>query len=142
MKLKGRNCEFLRNEVKFLERIISKDGYRSDPEQVSALVKMKENPPKTVGELKQILGFLGYYCRYVKNFSREAKILYDLLCIPEDMKSRNRSKGHPSSRTKIVWESKHQYVLESLTNMLMSPPVMAISDFDQPFILHTDASGT
>ena len=102
VKLKGRKCDFFKNEVKFLGRIISKDGYRVDPEQMSALAKMKENPPKTVGELRQILGFLEYYRRYVKNFSREAKILDDLLRIPEDMKSRNKLKGHPSSKSKIV----------------------------------------
>lgn len=142
MKLKGRKCHFFKTEVKLLGRIISKDEYCIDPEQMSALVKMKENPPKTIGELRQILGFLGYYRCYVKNFSREAKFLYDLLRVPENMKSSNILKGHPSSKRKILWENKHQDVLESLINTLMSPPVMAFPDYEKPFILYTDASGT
>ena len=126
----------------FLGRIISRDGYRIDPKQVSALEKLRENPPTTVRELKQIPGFVGYYRRYVKSFSREMKILYDLLRIPETMQSSNRPKGHLSSKIKILWGRKHQDVLDRVITTLMSPPVMAFPDFEQPFILHTDASST
>ena len=103
-----------------------------DPAQVSA--PAKKNPSKTVGELSQVLRFVGCYRRYVKNFSREAKILYDLLRIPEDiedMENRNKSKGHPSSKTTIAWDSKLKDVLESLIKRLMSPPAMAFPDFFQ-----------
>ena len=38
------------------------------------------------------------------------------------------------------WTEEHQLVLENLIQQLTSPPVMANSDFKEPFILHTDAS--
>lgn len=34
----------------------------------------------------------------------------------------------------------HQGVLEELVDMLTHPPILAYPDFDQPFVLHTDAS--
>ncbi|CAI5636989.1 unnamed protein product [Oreochromis niloticus] len=34
----------------------------------------------------------------------------------------------------------HQRALEQLVDMLVHPPVLAYPDFDQPFVLHTDAS--
>ena len=59
-------------------RLISKDRYRADPQDSIALKKFC-TPPKTVGELRSLLGFLGYYHCYVKNFSKILKPLYDLL---------------------------------------------------------------
>lgn len=44
------------------------------------------------------------------------------------------------SRTPIVWAPEHQQILEQLVNGLTHPPVLAYPDFDQPFVLHTDAS--
>ena len=61
-----------------MERLISKDGYGADLQDSIALEKFRA-PPKTVGELHLLLGFLGCYCFYVKNFSKILKPLYDLL---------------------------------------------------------------
>ena len=60
-----------------LGRLISKDGYRPDPENVSALNACKISP-KTVGNLRSLLGFLGYYRNFVKDFSRKLKPVYEL----------------------------------------------------------------
>ena len=58
--------------------LISKDGYRADPQDSIALEKFRA-PPKTVSELRSLLCFLGYYRCSVKNFSKILKPLYDLL---------------------------------------------------------------
>lgn len=42
------------------------------------------------------------------------------------------------SRVPIDWTPEHQ-ILEQLVDMLTHPPVLAYPDFDQPFVLHTDA---
>ena len=63
---------------------------------------LKDNPPKTVGDVRKIVGLLGYYRRYIKNFAKIAKLLYELLQIPKsDGKSRNNSKGQRPSRDKV-----------------------------------------
>ena len=59
-------------------RIISKDDYQADPNDAAALENFRK-PPKTVGELRSLLEFLGYYRGYVKNFSIILKPIYDLL---------------------------------------------------------------
>ena len=48
--------------------------------------------------------------------------------------------GQKSSKQRIEWMDQHQQVLEKLLDALVSPPVMAFPDHDQPFIVHTDAS--
>ena len=78
IKLNPLKCDFFKNEIKYLVRLISKNGYCPDPENSIALEKRKI-PPKTVGELRTLLGFLGYYRDYVQNFSQRLKPLYELL---------------------------------------------------------------
>ena len=68
IKLNLKKCVFFKREVRYLGRLISEEGYRPDPENTKALDRCKE-PPKNVGELRTLLGFLGYYRTYVKDFS-------------------------------------------------------------------------
>lgn len=78
IKLRSDKCVFVKQEVRYLGRLISGDGYRPDPVDTLALEKFR-CPPKTIGELRSLLGFLGYYRCYVKEFSKRMKPLYDLL---------------------------------------------------------------
>ena len=103
-----------------------------------------KKPPKTVGDVRSLLGFVGYYRSFIKNFSQRAKILYDLLCKDKTdtcngkkMKAKNIQR--PSS-DKVDWTSEHQSVLEELLKQLKEPPIMAYADFALPFFVHCDAS--
>ena len=79
IKLNVSKCNnFFKWKVKYLGQIISKDGYQADPDDAVALENVWK-PPKTVRELRSLLGFLKYYQGYVKNFSIILKPLYDLL---------------------------------------------------------------
>ena len=65
--------------------MVSEHGYKVDPASDEVIDKLKE-PPKTIGHLQKLLGFIGYYRSFIKDFSRIAKPLYDLLCkdkVPE-----------------------------------------------------------
>ncbi len=79
VKLKPRKCDMFKNEVRYLGRIVSAEGSRIDPADTVAVTALKEKRPSTVGELRKILGLLSYYRQYIKDFSRIAKPLYDLL---------------------------------------------------------------
>ena len=98
VKLKLKKCKFFKKEVAFLGRPVSEHGYRIDPENTKAVSTLKDNPPKTVGDLRKTVGLFGYYCHYIKDFAKIAKPLYELLQVPKSNgKSRNNSKGqHPS----------------------------------------------
>ena len=153
VKLKPRKCTLFRKEVSFFGRVVSADGYKLDPSGIAPVLNLAKNPPKTVGEVCQIIGLLRYYCKYIKDFSHIAKPIYDLLAtklVKEDIvkvRSHSRSKGKrdsgqlPSNHP-INWTEEHQVVLEHLTKHLTSPPVMAYPNFEEPFLLHTDAPET
>ena len=69
VKLRADKCAFMKREVRYLGRLVSGDGFRVDPKDTDALERFRE-PPKTVGELRSLLGLFGYYRCYVKNFAR------------------------------------------------------------------------
>ena len=134
VKLNPNKCVFFKREIKYLGRLISEAGYRPDPENSEALEKCKE-PGKNVGELRALLGFLGYYRTYVKDFSRKLKSVYDLLQSKEGEKQMN-------SKTKIDVTPEHQKAINDVLDYLRSPEVIAYPDFELPFVVHCDASET
>lgn len=145
IKLKPSKCRFFEKEVKYLGRIVSADGHRSDPADVQAVETLREKRPKTVGELRQVLGLVGYYRKYIPNFSKQAGPLYNLLSFPPDQKThrnKNPKKNEHilSSKQPIEWREHHQDILNGLIDSLLKAAVMAFPDFETPFVLHTDAS--
>ena len=79
---------------------------------------MKQLNPKTVGELRRILGFAGhgYYRSFIVDFARIAKPLYHLIRNPgtkAPMQNGNvKGKGQAPSNQEIKWTEEHQAVLE------------------------------
>ena len=147
IKLKPSKCKLFRREVCFLGRIVSKDGYRVDPSGITAVTSLAEKQPKTVGEVRQLMGFLSYYRRYIPNFAYLAKPLYELLNKPKtENKSKYTARRVPDKRnrqlpsaTAIVWTETHQQSLRELIGHLTNPPIMAYPDYEKLFIVHTDA---
>uniref|UniRef100_A0A3B3IJJ6 Gypsy retrotransposon integrase-like protein 1 n=2 Tax=Oryzias latipes TaxID=8090 RepID=A0A3B3IJJ6_ORYLA len=152
VKLKPTKCEIFRDRVKFLGKIVTKDGYCMDPAEVAPVLALKDRKPKTVGDLRKMLGFLSYYRPYIPNFSRIAKPLYSLMTIDRKTSSEikraisNQKKGKRNkaeqllSSTPINWSRQHQDVLCELIEYLVCPPLLGYPDFESPFILHCDAS--
>ena len=54
-------CDVFKNEVHYLGKVISADGYRMDNKEVAAVQALKTKPPTNIRELRKPLGFLGYY---------------------------------------------------------------------------------
>lgn len=53
---------------------------------------------------------------------------------------RSKEKGQLHSRTPVVWTAEHRSIVSKFVDLLTSPPVLAYSNFDLLFVLHTDAS--
>src|SRR3954469_4317302 len=60
-------CEFLLKEVGFLGHVVSGDGVAVDPSKVSTV--MEWETPESVGDIHSFRGLVGYYMRFIENFS-------------------------------------------------------------------------
>lgn len=129
-KIETRKCQLLQKEVKFLGHCVSYKGIAPDPEKVTAVQGW--SAPKTVREVRAFLGFVGYYGRFVKDFSKIAKPLNALLAGT----GRPRGRASPS----VTWSPECEAAFQRLKAELLKAPILAYADFSQPFILYTDAS--
>lgn len=109
VKLTPRKCEVLRNQVWFLGRLVTKDGYMMDPADIAPVQALKERTSKTVGEVRNLLWFLSYYQSYIKNLSRKATPLYLLLAEKKTSKGKvqMKRKGEKWPRTACVVTANH-----------------------------------
>ena len=61
IKIKAKKCDFFKKEVKYLVWIVSQEAYCADPKNIRPIVSLTERTTKTVGEVRQLMGLLGYY---------------------------------------------------------------------------------
>lgn len=116
--------------MKFLGHCVSQDGVSPDPEKVSAVQEWQA--PKRVRQVRAFLGFVGYYRRFIKDFSKIAKPLNELLV------GTGRPRGRQSPP--ITWGPECESAFQRLKTELLQAPILAYADFAQPFTLYTDAS--
>jgi hypothetical protein len=114
--------DFLRNEVKYLGHIVTDNSVQPGPEKINCVVNYPT--PSNTKELKSFLGLIGYYRRFVKDFSKIAKPLTNFL-----------KKDKP-----YTWTNVCQDAFEQFRNILVSKPLLQYPDFAQPFNITTDAS--
>lgn len=120
-------------KVKYVGHVVSKNGIEPDPEKIEKVVNWPR--PTKPDEVRQFLGFVGYYRRFIKDFTKIAKPLNELMP-PTTQKSRKNSKTPPSWK----WEDKHEKSFQQLKAHLSSPPILGYPDYNLRFELHTDAS--
>ena len=61
-------CEFWLTEVKFLWHMVSASGVSVDPKKVEVMMSWER--PKSVFEIRNFLGFDGYYGIFIEDFSQ------------------------------------------------------------------------
>ena len=67
LKLKEVKCNFLKKHIQYLGHIISGEGITPLPENLESIQKIL--PPQTPKEVKQFLGLIGDYRKFVPRFS-------------------------------------------------------------------------
>ena len=122
LQLKEVKCNFLKKHIEYLGHIISGKGITLVPEKLESIQKMP--PPKTPKEVKQFLGLIGYYCKFVLRFSDLAQPLNALT-----------RKDVTFEWTPICQES-----FEMLKTSLMKEPIMTYPNPSLPYGLFTDTS--
>ena len=130
LKLRPEKCQFLQKEVKFLGHVVSGHGVSPDPEKVAAVQEW--NTPTTAKQVHSFLGFVGYYRRFIKDFSKIAKPLHELLV--------GRGRKQRGGSLPINWTNECETAFQLLKRELLQAPILAYADFTRPFTLYTDAS--
>ena len=122
LQLKAKKCTFMQTEVGFLGHIVGRTGLACDPEKLSAVQNWHE--PNRVKAVRQFVGFVGYYRRFVKNF---AELVEPLVALTR--------KGAP-----FIWTDEQQTAFDALKACLLSAPILGFPTEEGRFVLDTDAS--
>ncbi|WJZ90962.1 hypothetical protein VitviT2T_010076 [Vitis vinifera] len=105
-----------------LGHIISKNGIEVDKAKVELIVKLP--PPTNVKGIRQFLGHVGFYRRFIKDFSKISKPLCELLV----------------KDAKFVWDEKCQRSFEELKQFLTTAPIVRAPNWKLPFEVMCDSS--
>ncbi|KAL8587250.1 hypothetical protein ACOMHN_013334 [Nucella lapillus] len=112
IKLKPSKCKVFQHEVKFLGQIVSADGFRMDQTDIQAVLALKHQRPRNIGEVRRLLGFIGYFRKYIPSFSRRARKLFELL-ETKDQKTTRKKNRQPASSTPVSWTEEHSSVYKT-----------------------------
>ncbi len=108
--------------VEFLGRIVDKNGVHVEDQKVE---KVRDAiPPTTRKELRPFLVLASYYRKFIPGFAKTAKKLNEKT--PDNVK--------------FVWSEEMQTAFEELKEKLTSAPVLACPNYEEPFVVCTDAS--
>ena len=122
LKMKMSKCKFFQGQADYLGHIVSAEGVRTNPEKVEAIIAMKA--PTDVKRVRGFLGMIGYYRRFIKNFSDIATPLTALT-----------KKGAP-----FKWTPECQAAFERLKQDMVSAPILRYPNPNLPYLVYTDAS--
>ena len=111
---------------------MSGKGISTNPKKVEAVAKWPT--PKTVYDVRSFLGFVGYYRRFIRNFSKIAKPIREVITGLENQSKRSAKK------TFVEWTEAADSAFEHLKKLCISTPILAYPDYKLPFVLHTDSS--
>lgn len=115
-------CEFMRKEVAYLGHIITRNGLAPNPDKIRAISNYPR--PENQKQIKQFLGLIGHYRRFIKDFSKFARPLNLLL----------------RKDSQFQWTRDHHKSFEYFKYILTHKPLLQFPDFSKEFLLTTDAS--
>ena len=101
-------------------------GDRIQPREALVQAIIEYPRPQTKKQVKSFLGLVGYYRKFIPNFSDRAAVLTDL--------TKRRS---PSN---IQWSTNHELAFQDLKGAMQNPPVLRPPHWEEEFILQVDAS--
>ncbi|CAH9138601.1 unnamed protein product, partial [Cuscuta epithymum] len=122
LALNWEKCHFMVTEGIVLGHKISPKGIEVDQAKIEVIKKLP--PPHSVKAIRSFLGHAGFYRRFIKDFSKIAKPLCDLL-----------AKDAPFEITPTRLKA-----FNTLKEALTSAPIITSPDWSLPFELMCDAS--
>ena len=132
LKLKPSKCFFFKEEIDYLGHLVSGKGVATSPKKIEAVTKWPV--PQTVYDVRSFLRFVGYYRRFIRDFSKISKPIREVIIGLENQSKR------VAKKTLINWSEAAQSAFEVLKELCVNAPILAFPDYKLPFILHTDSS--
>ena len=123
LKMKREKCSFFKKHIQYLGHLVSERGFESLPEKLESIRNMPA--PRTAKEVKQFLGLIGYYGKFVPHFADISRPLTKLTC----------------HNVVFEWTDQCSKAFNHLRELLMEYPILRYPDPKQGYILYTDASG-
>ncbi|CAM8922840.1 unnamed protein product [Rhodiola kirilowii] len=120
--LNWEKCHFMVQEGIVLGHMVSHRGIEVDRAKVEVIEKLP--PPKDVKGIRSFLGHAGFFRRFIKDFSKTAKPLTDLLC----------------QEAEFNFNDSCLNAFNNLKTALTSAPIVQPPDWELPFELMCDAS--
>lgn len=118
-------CAFCLSSLKYLGFLVDREGLRTDPSKVKAMLEYPV--PKTATEVKRFIGMCSWYRRFVKDYSTITAPVNALL------------KGRRKSQ-KVTWSEEADNAFRQIKQALVSAPILSAPDFSKPFFIQCDAS--
>ena len=123
LKMKREKCSFFKKHIQYLGHLVSEKGFELLPEKLESIRKMPA--PRTAKEVKQFLGLIGYYRKFVPRFADISRPLTKLT----------------HHNVVFEWTDQCSKAFNHLRELLMEYPILRYPEPKQGYILYTDASG-
>ena len=121
-KVKLSKCSFAQQQLYYLGHVLNPYGVSTDSSKLSIIQNWSS--PTNTKELRSFLDIAGYYRRFVQNFGMITRPLNDLL----------------KKNTLFIWTETTEQAFQLLKQSLISAPVLTLPNFNEPFVVETDAS--
>ena len=122
LSMKLSKCHFFTKEIQYLGHILSMKGIKPLPPKTQAIQNM--HPPKMPKQVHAILGLVGYYRKFIKNFAKIAKPLTLL--------------SHQLA--KFEWTPTNHNAFFTLKESVIQAPILHYPNSKKCYIVYTDAS--
>lgn len=120
---KKSKCDFFRDHIEFLGHRIDREGIHMMDDKVTAI---REWPtPKSIDDIRCFLGTIGYYRKFIKNFSKIAAPMNELL-------KKDKS---------FIWSEVEENAFRNLIEATITAPTLILPDPKLPYVLTADACG-
>ena len=122
LSMKKSKCNFFSSEIQYLGHILSATGIQPLPSKTQAIQHM--NPPTTPKQVRAFLGLVRYYRKFIKGFTKIAKLLTLLT----------------RQQVKFDWTPEHQAAFTHLKDAIVQAPILHYPNPNKTYIVYTDAS--
>ncbi|UYV74293.1 hypothetical protein LAZ67_11002900, partial [Cordylochernes scorpioides] len=122
LRLNDKKCRFAFEELEILGYITSKHGIKPAEHNIKAVRNFPR--PKKVKEVQSFLGMCSYYRKFIKDFSKIADPLTNLI----------------KKSVSFTWTERQEEAFQTLKTALLSPPILGHFNPNAPTYVHTDAS--